>query len=134
PSTAVGAWRKRHAWQQKSRRNGGLGASAGSALRLTALADGGNDRAELLVADGARHDLVAHDIARRAVDPERVGQLVALDQRRLDLLALEIALELRHVRTRRLRGFPCLGAVRLAARCEQPLVEVEILLAVLVLH
>src|SRR5262249_14287892 len=33
---------------------------------------------ERVEADGAHHDIAAHDVARRAVEPERVGELEAL--------------------------------------------------------
>src|SRR5690606_5218179 len=114
-----GAWRKRLAWRRKSRRNAGLGASAGSALGLAAFAHRRDMPAQLVRAHRARHYVAADDVARRAVDAEGVGQLVAFDQRRPDLVALQVAVELRHVGARALGGLARLGAVHLAAGREQ---------------
>jgi hypothetical protein len=44
----------------------------------------------------ADHDVLAYYIARRATDPGRMGELAALVERRLDLIAVDALLKLRN--------------------------------------
>src|SRR5688572_28808705 len=85
-------------------------------------------------ADGPDHHVVVDDVAWRAVEPERLGELHAFLQGRLDLVALEVLLQPRHVEADFLGDGKRARLVDLAAPGEQLLVEFEILLAGLVLH
>ncbi len=84
--------------------------------------------------DGADHDIVADDIAWRAVETERLGKLEALLKGRLDFGAREILFQARHVEADVLGYRKRAGLVGLAAAAEQLLVEFEVFLAGLVLH
>src|SRR5262249_57325478 len=72
------------------------GASAG---RLAAAARGVDLVLERTEADGADHDVVADHVARRAVEAERLGELEALLDLRLDLVAGHVLLDARDVET-----------------------------------
>src|SRR5262249_60088678 len=89
---------------------------------------------ERVEADGAHHDIAAHDVARRAVEPERVGELEALLDGGLDLVARHIFFDARDIESDLFRGCKRASLVRLAAAAEQLLMELEILLAILILH
>src|SRR5262249_14451741 len=90
---------------------------------------------ERLQADGADEDIAAHDVARRAVEAERLGELEVLLNWGFDLVAGHVLLDPRDVEADVLRGRECARLVRLAAAAEQPLMEFEIFLAAgVVLH
>src|SRR5215831_20792439 len=88
---------------------------------------------ERLEADRAHDHFFADHVARRAVEPERLGELPALLDRGEHLVAAHVLLDARHVEARLLGGLERARLVGLAAAAEQPLVEIEVLLA-LVLH
>src|SRR5262245_32405283 len=104
-----------------------------SARRLAATR-GVNLFLECIEADRADHDILAHDVARRAVEAERLGEPEALFERGLHLVACHVLLDLRDVEPDLLRRRERARLVRLAAAAEQLLVELEIFLAGLVLH
>src|SRR6266851_7510677 len=84
---------------------------------------------EGLEADRADHHVGADHVARRAVHPERLGDLVALLERCLDLVARKVLLDAPDIETDLLgdRQRTCL--VDRSAAAEQLLVELEIFLA-----
>src|SRR6266404_1416405 len=90
---------------------------------------------ERVQADRADEDIVANDVAGRAVEAERLGELEVFLDRGLDLVARHVLLDPRDVETDLLGGRECARQVRLAAPAEQLLMEFEIFLAAgLVLH
>src|SRR4029077_5808080 len=68
------------------------GAAQSLAGRLAA-ACGVNLFLERIEADRADHDVVAHDVARRAVEAERVGELEAFFDGGFDLVARHVLLD-----------------------------------------
>src|SRR5215813_7856695 len=83
---------------------------------------------EAVEADGADHDLLADDVARRAAEAHVLGELEVLLDGRLDLGAGEILIDLRGVEA---GLFGRRHGARLVGRspaAEQLLVEVEIFL------
>src|SRR5262245_9738861 len=105
----------------------------GSAGRLAAT--GGVDLlAQLCGADRANHHVAAGHVARRAVEPERLGELEAFLERLLDLVAGEILFDAADVEANVLRRRQRACLVGLAASAQQLLMELEILLAGLILH
>src|SRR5215469_596081 len=84
--------------------------------------------------DRADHHVAANDVARRAVETERLGELEALLELRFHLVARHVLLDLRHVEADLLGDRQRARLVGLAAAAEQLLVELEIFLAGLVLH
>src|SRR5438105_2165138 len=80
-------------------------------------------------ADRANHDLLADDVARRAVHAERFRQLEIFLERGAHFLAAEILFQLRHVETGFLGRGKRARLVGGAAAAQQLLVEVEIFLA-----
>src|SRR5262249_15779862 len=89
---------------------------------------------ERVEADGAHHDIVSHDVARRSIEPERVRELEALLDGGLDLVARHIFFDPRDIESRLFRSGKRARLVRLVAAAEQLLMELEILLAMLILH
>src|SRR5712691_6612523 len=90
---------------------------------------------EGLEADRAHHHVGADHVARRAVHPERLGDLVALLERCLDLVVCKVLLDPRDIEADFLRDRQRTRLVDRSAAAEQLLVELEILLAAgLVLH
>src|SRR4051794_5854277 len=89
---------------------------------------------ERIGADGADDDISAHHVARRAVEAERLGELEALLDRGLHLVARHVLLDLGHVEADFLGDGEGTRLVRLSAAAEQLLMEFEIFLAGLVLH
>src|SRR5215470_2647294 len=84
---------------------------------------------ERVQADRADEDIVAHDVAGRAVEAERLGELKVLLDRGFDLVARHVLLDPRDVEADVLGGRECACEVRLAAAAEQLLMEFEIFLA-----
>src|SRR5262249_2337236 len=109
------------------------GAAQSLAARLAA-ACGVNLFLKRIETDRADHDVVAHHVARGAVEAERVGELEALFDGGFDLVARHVLLEPCDVEPCILRRGECARPVRLAAPAEQLLMEVEIFLAARVLH
>src|SRR6202008_4600422 len=103
----------------------GRGLCSASAGRLAATR-GVNLFLERIETDRADHDLLAHDVARRAVEAERLGELEALLDRRLHLVAGDVLLDTRDVKPDLLRHRERARLVGLAAAAEQLLVEFEI--------
>src|SRR5215469_7842539 len=105
--------------------------SPGRALRAAGLAAAGD--VDLLLErgepDGADHDLLADDVARRAVEAERLGDLHVLIDRGAHLVGRHVLLQARHVEAGLLGGRERVRQVGLTAAAEQPLVEIEVLLA-----
>src|SRR5215831_16758583 len=117
----------------KGKLSGALSAEwAGSGgLRAVRLAAAGDvdPLLEGIEADRADHQLGADHVARRAVDPERLGELHALLDRGAHLVAPHVLLDACDVESRLLGGGERARLVGLAAAAEQPLVEIEVLLA-----
>src|SRR5262249_37285849 len=82
----------------------------------------------------ADHDLAAHDVARRAIEAERLGQLEALLDLRLDLVARHVLLDAADVEADFLGDRQRARFVGLPAAAEQLEVEFQVFLAGLVLH
>src|SRR6266852_2258019 len=87
-----------------------------------------------LLLERAEADRADHDLAGRAVEPERLGELEALLDLRLDLVAPHVLLDARDVEADFLGDRERARLVRLAAAAEQLEVELEVFLAGLVLH
>src|SRR5262252_8030725 len=102
-------------------------ARGGSARRLAATR-GVNLFLESIEADGADDDILAHDVARRAVEAQRLGELEAFLDRGFHLVARHVLLDLRDVEPDLLRRRQGARLVGLAAPAEQLLVELEIFL------
>src|SRR5260370_39106326 len=83
---------------------------------------------ERVQADRADEDIVAHDVAGRAVEAERLGELEVFLDRGLDLVARHVLLDPRDVETDLLGGRQCARQVRLAAPAQQLLIEFKIFL------
>src|ERR1044072_4429355 len=84
--------------------------------------------------DRADDDIVADHGARRAVEPQRLGELHALFVRLAHRVPLQVLLHARDVEAWVLGGAERLRLAALAAATEQLLMEVEIFLAGLILH
>src|SRR5215831_725029 len=84
---------------------------------------------ERIQADRADEDIVAHDVAGRAVEAERLGELEVFLDRGFDLVARHVLLDPRDVEADVLGGRERARQVRLATAAEQLLMEFEIFLA-----
>src|SRR5262249_60029510 len=69
---------------------------------------------ERVEADGADDDIAAHDVAGRAVEAERLGELEVLLDGGFDLVARHVLLDPRDVEADVLRDRDCAPPVRLA--------------------
>src|SRR3954451_4745126 len=96
--------------------------SSGSATRHFAAAGGVDVFLELVEADGADHDIGADHVARRAVEPELLGELQALFERLANLVAGQIAFDPHHVQAGLLGCSKRARLVGLTAAAEQFLV------------
>src|SRR5215467_8332624 len=84
---------------------------------------------ERVQADRTDEDIVAHDVAGRAVEAERLGELEVFLDRGFDLVARHVLLDPRDVEADVLGGRERARQVRLATAAEQLLMEFEIFLA-----
>src|ERR1700733_4532096 len=83
---------------------------------------------------GADNQLGADHIARRAVDAERVGELHILVDRGLDLVAVHVLVDPRHVEAGVFGGGKRVRLVGRAASAQELLVEFDVFLAGRILH
>src|SRR5579863_8284435 len=103
-------------------------------LDLSLFLRGGELLLQFVEADRSDHKLIADDIARRAVDADRVGELHVFVDGGLHFGAVHVFLEPRHVEADFLGDGECPRQIGYAAAPKKLLVEFDIFRAGRVLH